>query len=402
MPAKPIDNPVAASANSKTVNQQAPAAPGQKPFGRLDAVDWLRGLAVVLMIQTHLFGYWTNPAARATSAFWWSRYVGGLPFRMFLLLVGVSMAIRFESQLARGVERRVMVRGVVWRGFEILVLAYLFRLQEYVLSFFWDWRDLLRVDILNCIGASMMVVAPISAPRGGRRQIAVTLLVAAVVIAIGPIVGPEQHFTSWLPRHLASYISGHDKMAAFPLIPPVAWTLIGVAIGHWLVRQSVDARRLARAFVICAVAGLAMMGAVRLVRSIDPYLIRYPSEVAQQMGVGTFLYRLGMIGVLALVAHLATRIWPPPRFSMMRVFGQTSLLVYWVHVELVYGLLFKRFAERLSMAQATVAFVLMTAAMLGLAVLRIKYWRGWRPFIQAIKQAIKRKFGNLPSSSRPL
>ena len=50
----------------------------------------------------------------------------------------------------------------------------------------------------------------------------------------------------------------------------------------------------------------------------------------------------------------------------MRVFGQTSLLVYWVHVELVYGLLFKGFADRLSMGQATVAFVLMTAAMLGL------------------------------------
>ena len=45
---------------------------------------------------------------------------------------------------------------------------------------------------------------------------------------------------------------------------------------------------------------------------------------------------------------MVTRLWPPPRFSVMRVFGQTSLLVYWVHVELVYGLLFKRFANRLS------------------------------------------------------
>ena len=52
----------------------------------------------------------------------------------------------------------------------------------------------------------------------------------------------------------------------------------------------------------------------------------------------------------------------------MRVFGQTSLLVYWVHVELVYGLLFKRFANRLTMVEATVAFLLMTAAMLGLGL----------------------------------
>ena len=50
-------------------------------------------------------------------------------------------------------------------------------------------------------------------------------------------------------------------------------------------------------------------------------------------------------------ATASTRLWPPPRFSVMRVFGQTSLLVYWVHVELVYGLLFKRFADRLSMGR---------------------------------------------------
>ena len=77
-------------------------------------------------------------------------------------------------------------------------------------------------------------------------------------------------------------------------------------------------------------------------RFIDPYVVRYPSEVAQQMGVGTFVFRLGSIGMMALLAQVVTRLWPPPRFSVMRVFGQTSLLVYWVHVELVYGLLFKR------------------------------------------------------------
>jgi uncharacterized membrane protein len=383
------------------VNQPAPAL-GPKPIGRIDAVDWLRGLAVVLMIETHLYGHWTSPAARATALFQDTRWWGGLPFRMFLLLAGVSMAIKFEAQIARGVERRTMVRGGVWRGFEVLILAYLFRVQEYVLSFFWDWRDLLRVDILNCIGASMMLAAPITAPRGGRPQIAVALLVAAVVIAVGPFIGPGDHLPAWLPRHLAAYIGGHhttDKMAAFPLIPPMAWTFVGIAIGHWLVRQSREARRLTRAFIICGVVGLAMMGAIKLALWIDPYLIRYRSEVAQQMGPLTFLYRLGAIGGLALLAHAVTRLWPPPRFSVMRVFGQTSLLVYWVHVELVYGLAFKRFTERLSMAQATVAFVLMTAAMLGLGVLQLKYWRGWRHLFDAVR---RRRSGNLPSSSGPL
>jgi len=378
-----------------------PPAKGQKRIGRIDAIDWLRGLAVVLMIETHLFGYWTSPAARATTLYQETRWPGGLPFRMFLLLAGVAMAIKFETQVARGVERRAIVRGSVWRGFEVLILAYLFRLQEYVLSFFWDWHDLFRVDILNTIGASMMLAAPICAPRRGRPQYAVTLALAAAIIAVGPIIGPGDHLPGWLPRHLAAYIAGHDKMAAFPLIPPMAWTLVGIAIGHWLVRQNTDPRRLTRAFIICGAVGLAMVGAVKVQRRIDPYLIRYTSDLAQQMGPDTFIYRLGWIGVLALGAHLAVRLWPPPRFSMMRVFGQTSLLVYWVHVELVYGLALKHFANRLSMAWTTVAFVLMTAAMLGLAVLRLKYWRGWRPALEALTRA-KGKMANLPSAPGPL
>src|SRR6478735_2184559 len=121
-----------AGANSDAVNQPAPAPGGKRSPGRIDAVDWLRGLAVVLMIETHLFGYWTSPAARATRIFQETRWPGGLPFRM-LLLAGAAMAIKFEGQVARGVERPAMVRGAMKRGFEVLLLAYAFRLQEFVL-----------------------------------------------------------------------------------------------------------------------------------------------------------------------------------------------------------------------------------------------------------------------------
>jgi uncharacterized membrane protein len=80
-------------------------------------VDWLRGLAVVLMIQTHLYDAWCSPAAKTTVEYGWTRFWGGFPSRLFLLLVGVSMAIRYEHQLAAGADRRTMVRTAVKRGF---------------------------------------------------------------------------------------------------------------------------------------------------------------------------------------------------------------------------------------------------------------------------------------------
>jgi hypothetical protein len=78
---------------------------------------------------------------------------------------------------------------------------------------------------------------------------------------------------------------------------------------------------------------------------------------------------------MALAAYLVTR-FLGSRFSFMQQLGKTSLLVYWVHVELVYGLMFARLHKKLGIGQATVGFVLMTAAMLALSVLRTKYWHG--------------------------
>jgi uncharacterized membrane protein len=357
------------------------ARPKAPASSRLDAVDWLRGLAVVLMIQTHLYDSWASPAAKLTEAYSWSRFLGGIPSRLFLLLVGVSMAIKFESQLAKGVERAAMVRTAVKRGFQIVLLAYLFRLQEYALGGWGDnWRDLYRIDILNCIGASMVAAGLIAAPRKGRPALLATLLAAAVFLGFGPIVGPA-HFPDFLPKPLTSYIGGQRPMAWFPLFPWAAWVLVGVAIGHYWVRSSGDARSRAKAFVISGVAGLAMMGAVIVVRRINPYIIRYPSDVVQQMGPGAFFYRLGQMGVLALLAWAVTALTAlaaPTWFSPMRQFGRTSLLVYWIHVDLCYGLVSGRIHHRLSMAWATVGFVLMTAAMLLVSVLKTKYWRGWR------------------------
>jgi len=130
----PVTAPAPASVSALPSAPASALAPGSKPRARLDAIDWLRGLAVVLMIQTHLYDSWCSAAAKATEAYAWTRYLGGLPSRMFLLLVGVSMAIRYESQIARQVDRPTMVRTAAKRGLEILGLAYLFRIQEWFLG----------------------------------------------------------------------------------------------------------------------------------------------------------------------------------------------------------------------------------------------------------------------------
>ncbi len=382
--------PAMAAPGASTVAPQPSPRPKKR---RIDAVDWLRGLAVVLMIQTHLYDAWCSPAAKTTVEYGWTRFWGGIPSRLFLLLVGVSMAIRYESQMAAGVDRPTMVRTAAKRGLEILGLAYLFRLQEYLLGGAYDWHDLFRVDILNCIGASMIVAAFITAPRRGRPQIAVTALVAAVCIALGPIIGPH-HFPDFLPRPLTSYLGGERPMSWFPLFPWLAWPLVGVLVGHAWVRGSATLRRQAWTFVLTGLVGAAMTEAVVLLRPVTQRLIHYPNWMAQQMGPEVFFHRLGLIGPMALLGFLVVHLLGTKRFSLMRLFGHTSLFVYWVHVELVYGLLFKGLHHRLSMRGATVGLALMTAGMAVLAELRLRYWKGW-PGRRKLR-------ANLPAAPSPL
>jgi uncharacterized membrane protein len=249
---------------------------------------------------------------------------------------------------------------------------------------------LFRVDILNAIGASLLLVAAVATPRNGRPRIGLTLVVAAVLLALGPLVGPA-HFPSWLPPQVTSYIGGQRPMSWFPLFPWGAWSLVGVAVGHLWVRQSRTPRGAARVFLLTALAGVLTTSTVVLVRAIDPYLIRYPSELVQQMGPGSFFFRLGVIGALAGVAWLVTR-FSRGGFSPMVQLGQTSLFIDWIPVDLCYGGIARPLRSHLRALEATIWILALVLLMLLASVVRTRYvdprlraWRAARPDGQGVR-----------------
>ena len=83
-------------------------------------------------------------------------------------------SMRVTDKLRRkGIGPNEIARTTIQRGGEIFLLALLFRMQEYLLGFFHrPWTDLLRVDILNAIGLSAMLMglACRIAAVGGRRD----------------------------------------------------------------------------------------------------------------------------------------------------------------------------------------------------------------------------------------
>jgi uncharacterized membrane protein len=347
-------------------------ATATKSGGRIEVVDWLRGVAVVFMILAHGMDAWLLPAAKTGTAYALIRVASGIPARLFLFLVGVSAAIQFEAGLAKGSSTQVMRARLLRRGLQVLVLAYLFRLQEWLLSHFYGgWETLFRIDILNAIAACMLVVALVSTPRNGRRQILPSLLLAAVFLGLGTVVGPA-HFPSWLPRTLSSYLGGQRPMAWFSLFPWGAWALGGVAVGHLWVAANRDSRSLGRCFLFTFLAGAALTAAVTIVRMLSPTIIHYPTEVIRQMGPGIFFHRLGLIGMLAGIGFVWCRAWHG-RFSALRQFGRTSLLIYWVHIELCYGSVVYALRGKLQIPTALLLVAALSLAMLGLSLAKTRF-----------------------------
>src|SRR6478752_1965084 len=173
-----------------------------KPM-RLRYIDWMRGLACVLMFQTHCYDSWLNAGSRKTTFFMWSQLGGTLPAPLFLFLAGISFALVTDKLRQKGSTPNAIALTTIRRGAEILGLGLLFRLQEYVIAWGWaPWSDLLRVDILNTIGLSMMlmggvcwIVLRLSAASAVRQILGVTAGGTALLISF--LTPPL--WTTWRP-----------------------------------------------------------------------------------------------------------------------------------------------------------------------------------------------------------
>src|SRR4026209_2059893 len=97
-------------------------------------LDWLRGLAVLIMIEAHIIDSWTRLDQRESVMWGLSVILGGFGAPLFLFLAGVAVALSAGSKFRRMQDRSAASRAVIKRGFEIFLLAFLFRVQAMIVS----------------------------------------------------------------------------------------------------------------------------------------------------------------------------------------------------------------------------------------------------------------------------
>ncbi len=97
-------------------------------------LDRVRGLAVLIMIEAHVLDSWTRVADRSHPGFGYAMMLGGLGAPLFLFLAGVAVVLSAESKYRRTGDFSMAWRAVRNRGWQVFGLAFLFRLQSYILT----------------------------------------------------------------------------------------------------------------------------------------------------------------------------------------------------------------------------------------------------------------------------
>src|ERR1700680_4887943 len=196
------------------------------------------------MFQTHCYDSWLSPEARLNKFFMYSQLGGTFPAPLFLFLAGISFALMTEKLWRKGLAPAQIAHLTIRRGAEIFGLGLLFRLQEFLIAWGWaPWSDLLRVDILNTIGLSMMLMGVVCwvVLLGSQTRFALGMTAAGVGMSISllTLLLWTNWRPRWLPWPLESYVNGVHNLGEpqawlFPVFPWAAFAFMGLAVGFFL------------------------------------------------------------------------------------------------------------------------------------------------------------------------
>jgi uncharacterized membrane protein len=317
-------------------------------------------VAVLIMIEWHVVDAWLQETARQGTAFSVLAFLGGWAAPLFLFLAGVAIPFAAASHERKGRSVREAAWALQKRGWQVLFIAHLFRLQSFLFNPWARVDGIFKPDILNILGLGMVAAAWCWGRSAVPLRRALWLLVpAAILVFITPLVRGWEWPSLLYPR-LEAYLRPNGGWGQFALFPWAGFVLVGASVGSWIAtaRAAAEeprfhARLAGAALVVLVVGGVGMF-------------LPSPFERSSfwTTSLSYFILRTGAM-MLMVAAAFWWRSRPASlRWSPIVLFGQTSLFVYWVHVELAYGMFSAALRKSLTLPQVGVAYLLFTLLLL--------------------------------------
>ena len=335
-------------------------------------VDRLRGLAVLGMFYVHSGYAWLRSENRDGTDYGAAvGQISGMVAPVFMFLAGVSMAIIAARHPD---DSRSARRATAFRGLQILGVGYGLGLTYLVLSGFpADWPRMLKVDILQCIGISMVLLSFLCWP--GRR-LNWPALAAFVVLVVGAQISWRLPLGDWMPNAIAGYLTREVPGSRFPLFPYGGWVALGLFVGPLWHRATAGPGEERRFWIGLAIAtaasfGLWQLGAwAQVATGLDRIGI---GGVAPVTTVHYFFFKIGILfslfGAARLTASLLDRVPVQP----LVLLGRTSLFGYCAHLIAIYYVFGPFWLGKLEPAEQIGGTVALAAAMIPACWL----WQRW-------------------------
>jgi uncharacterized membrane protein len=326
---------------------------------RVIFIDLARALAIVLMIAGHTSSALLADDFRAGPWFDVWMFQRGLTSALFLLLAGFA----FSIATTRHWSQHLRLSGTVvkrLRRFALFVaLGYglhfpVLHFSELAATTQAQWQSFVAVDVLQLIGGTLIALQLLVLVARTRRVFMVAAFAAAVALIAASPATWQTDWTMLMPLPLAAYFSPATG-SLFPLFPWAAYVFVGAGAGLLYARWG------AAHLVSFARWGMLAPGALLVAAGLVVWS-GIPGDVA---------IRTGMCGlILGLIAIVSRHVSQLPH-----VFGavaQESLVVYFVHLCIVYGSIWnpglaRFYGGRLTPVPTVVAVFAVVMAMIGLA-----------------------------------
>ncbi len=300
-------------------------------------IDLLRGWAVVVMIEVHVFNAFLIPEFREAAWFKILNFINGLVAPSFLFASGYSFVIVAQRKWNDYLNRTPVFWKQVGRIVQILAVGYALHLPVFsfnkLTQISWqEWGVFWKIDVLHTIAASLLtMVALVLLFREQRKYFVPVILLALVMIFGSPLIH-DRNIDHIFPEPIANYFSAAHR-SQFPLFPWMGFVLCGgIAAQLWVWwKEKYDQQKIFAWFITFGI----LMIVISLIADILPLTI-YPEHNYWRANPGFFFIRLGIVMVVLAMLWYWEKKFQSGK-SIVSIVGAESLVAYAGHLLVIYG-----------------------------------------------------------------
>lgn len=303
-------------------------------------IDLLRGWAVLVMIEVHVFNAFLLPGMREEAWFKVLNFINGLVAPSFLFASGYSFVIVAQRKWNDYLNFTPVFWKQVGRILQILAVGYALHLPFFsfnkLTQISWEeWGVFWKIDVLHAIAVSLLaMVALVLITREQKKYFYSAVILAAIMIFGSPLMY-DRNIDHIFPEPIANYFTAAHR-SQFPLFPWMGFVICGgIAAQLWVWwKEKIEEQKIFLRYFFAA----SVMIMLSLIIDVIP-MAPYPEHNYWRSNPGFFFIRLGIVIILLSTLWYWEKTYRSGK-SMVSVVGSESLVAYAGHLLVIYGQFF--------------------------------------------------------------